>query len=262
MIKIISGWSNPGGSTESFIKLCNLFNDNNLECVYYGPHNYHLDKCKSDHLSNVTFKEDDKLIVHFLELRERPNVSKCILSVHEQNVFELKEKNLESFDIIQYVSKHQQDYHCVEKESVIIPNVMDKLTYTNKTKSKVAGIIGSIDSNKQTHISLLKALRLGFKRIYIYGNITDLFYYNTLVEPIIDKNRDKIVGPKFENDKQKMYDSISDLFFSSKMECLPYVIGESRMTNTKLHTLDGVNYLNGSYEFDDNKILEQWKNIL
>ena len=51
MIKIISGWSNLGGSTESFIKLCNLFNDNNLECVYYGPHNYHLDKCKSDHLS-------------------------------------------------------------------------------------------------------------------------------------------------------------------------------------------------------------------
>ena len=47
MIKIFSPWTNPGGSTEAYIDLCNLFNNAGFDCIFYGPHDYHLDKCKS-----------------------------------------------------------------------------------------------------------------------------------------------------------------------------------------------------------------------
>ena len=50
-VKILSGRSNPGGATIHFIDLCNLLNDNGFDCTFYGPHEWHLGKCRSD-LSN------------------------------------------------------------------------------------------------------------------------------------------------------------------------------------------------------------------
>ena len=52
MIKICTGWSNPGGSTTAFINLCNLFNESGHECTMYGPHDWHLTKCKGDNINN------------------------------------------------------------------------------------------------------------------------------------------------------------------------------------------------------------------
>ena len=46
-VKIVSGWSNPGGSTAHHISLTNLLNDNGYDCTFYGPHDWHKDKCKS-----------------------------------------------------------------------------------------------------------------------------------------------------------------------------------------------------------------------
>ena len=50
-VRIVSGWSNPGGSTVAFINLCNLFNNNGIDCTFYGPHDWHLDKCQSSSLN-------------------------------------------------------------------------------------------------------------------------------------------------------------------------------------------------------------------
>ena len=52
MIKIITGWSNRGGSTFAFINLTNKLNEYGYETILYGPHEWHLDKCKSDLLKN------------------------------------------------------------------------------------------------------------------------------------------------------------------------------------------------------------------
>ena len=76
MIKIFTGWSNPGGSTTALINLCNLFNDNGYECVMYGPHPWHLNKCRGAQLQTATTKESDKIIYHFLDVR------KTLIAVH------------------------------------------------------------------------------------------------------------------------------------------------------------------------------------
>lgn len=53
MVKILSGWSNKGGSTFAFINLTNELNKNGIDTTFYGPHNWHLDKCKSGLLDNT-----------------------------------------------------------------------------------------------------------------------------------------------------------------------------------------------------------------
>ena len=87
-IKLVSGWSNPGGSTIHHISLTNLLNANGYDCTFYGPHDWHLDKCKSDKTSNLKLESDDVIIVHFLTFNSRPNVKQVILSCHEKNIFD------------------------------------------------------------------------------------------------------------------------------------------------------------------------------
>ena len=55
----------------------------------YGPHDYHLNLCKSDIHSNFKFEPEDILITHFVDLKQRPNVKKVVLSCHEKNIFEV-----------------------------------------------------------------------------------------------------------------------------------------------------------------------------
>ena len=56
MIKIISGFSSMGGSTEAFINLTNSLNEKGYETCFYGPHEYHLDKCNSKLIKEISFK--------------------------------------------------------------------------------------------------------------------------------------------------------------------------------------------------------------
>jgi hypothetical protein len=87
-IKIISGWSASGGSTEAFINLTNSLNTIGWNTTYYGPHSYHIDKCKSGLHKDISFNKDDILICHFIGLGcNRPPCKKIILSCHEKNLF-------------------------------------------------------------------------------------------------------------------------------------------------------------------------------
>ena len=61
-VKIVSGWSGTGGSSTANINLTNLFNDNNIDCTFYGPHDWHLDKCRGAKLQAATTKESDNII--------------------------------------------------------------------------------------------------------------------------------------------------------------------------------------------------------
>jgi len=258
MIKIISAHSTYGGSTTAFINLTNLFNKNGIPCKFYGPHDWHLNKCNAGKLADYRPEPDDRVIVHYMNLAERIPSRNVILSVHEQNVFPLKNVNLAAYDKIHYVSNHQLEYHQVDKDYFILGNVMDDLKRNQKPETPTAGIIGTIDPNKQVHVSIANALRDGFKKIKIYGNIGNEAYYTLKVLPYLNAYKGVVTHEGFCENKQEMYDSITDVYFSSEMECLPYVIGECRMTGTRLHTLKGKNYTKGNYEFDNNKILETW----
>ncbi len=75
MIKIISGFTEKGGSTTFFINLTNFLNENGIDCTFYGNQNYHMDKCKSGNIDkDLKYEPDDVIITHFLQLQERPPV--------------------------------------------------------------------------------------------------------------------------------------------------------------------------------------------
>ncbi len=262
MIKIISGWSAEGGSSTAFINLTNTFNEYGIETKFYGPHDYHLDKCSSGKLSEFTCDKNDIVIAHFLNV-PKLDCKKTILSVHEQNVFDLSKVDLSNIDVVHFVAEHQKDYHKFDsynKPYFILSNIMDDLKPNPKKRKKAVGIIGSVDENKQVHVSILRAIGKGFKDITLYGKVTDQRYYEEKVLPLIKKFN--IKGPNFADNKQEMYDNITDVFFSSRLECQPLVIGECKLTNTNLHLIDGKNYANGYYETDKTKIINKWKEIL
>jgi hypothetical protein len=83
-IKIISGYSEKGGSTTAFINLTNELNKRGYNCTFYGPHKWHLSKCNSDLLSNFKFETDDRVICHYINLPKRPEVRKIVFSCHEK----------------------------------------------------------------------------------------------------------------------------------------------------------------------------------
>ena len=185
-IKILSGWSNVGGSTTAFINLCNLLNSEGYDCTFYGPHDWHIDKCKSGKLEQCAVNEEgERLIVHFLKLPSRPEEStKVILSCHEKEMYSVKHtKNF--WDDIVFVSETQKDWH--ETSGIVIPNIMPIIMRSVRGKEgpKVAGIIGSIDKNKRTHVSIKRA-----------------------------------------SDKSNMYSQVDEVYLSSASECASLVATE------------------------------------
>lgn len=262
MIKIITGHSSYGGSTTAFINLTNLFNKNGIECKLYGPHEWHLNKCNADMFNNFRPEPHDRVIVHFLNINERIPSEVVILSVHEQNVFKIKDINLDFYDKIHFVSEHQRQYHGVDKDSFIIQNVLDDLKKNPKPLEKIAGIIGTVDPNKNVHISIANALKMGFKKIKIYGNISNQSYFREKVEPYVKAYKNIVSLEGFCEDKQAMYDSVTDVFVSSEMETWSYVIGECRITGTNLHTIKGKNYVENFKMLNNKDILLNWKDQL
>ena len=217
MVKIISGFSEKGGSTTALINLTNQFNNIGIDTTFYGPHNWHLDKCKSDNINNAFLHKEDIVISHYLKLKKRPDVKKIVLSCHEKWWFDIG--NIKQYwDEVIFLHQQHRDFHFNYKGKFsLIPNFKENLKAKQKPElDKVAGIIGSIEDRKQTHISIERALLDGCEKIYIIGHINDLNYFNTYV-----KNKlipDKIILIPYQNDKQSMYDKIGRVYHSSNGE--------------------------------------------
>ena len=204
-VKVISGWSEKGGSTTALINLTNYFNNHGVDCTFYGPHNWHLDKCKSDLSTNFKFEPKDKIISHFISLDTRPKVDKIVLSCHEKWWFEVAD--LKPFwDEIVFLHKQHKDYHFRYLGNYsIIPNFKEDLTHKEKPElDLVAGVIGTIESRKQTHLSINKALKDGCEKIILFGHVGDENYYREVVRPLIGNLNEKITifG---KNNKDKLY---------------------------------------------------------
>jgi len=264
-VRIISGWSNPGGSTVAFINLCNLFNNNGVDCTFYGPHDWHLDRCQAKSLNSENpflNKDGVNFIFHFLNPDIIPEgLAKSIFSCHETNLFQLKDISLDNIDLIHYVSNTQRSWHAVNHAYKIIPNVLDDLKQEPKGSSAVAGIVGSIDRHKQPHLSISRAMKEGFKKIHLYGELTDETYFNTTLVPLIAKNKNidiQLMG--HEDDKQAMYNSLSKVYHSSCRETFNYIQAECRLTGTEY---DGLSTADAKAEYwDKDRILESWKELL
>jgi hypothetical protein len=260
MIKIISGWSDKGGSTFAFINLTNTLNQYGYDATFYGPHTWHLDKCKSGILdSSLSVNEDDKLICHFIQLPNRPNASKVILSCHEKNLFEVG-KIKQYWDKVVFLNEKQRDYHSsYTGDFTILPNLKEALVKKESIDEsrKIAGIIGSIDENKQTHLSIQRAFSEGYDKIFLFGNVTDPNYYNSKVKPLMNEN---VIEYGFEKDKQKMYDMIDAVFLSSKSEVASLVKDECESTGTKFYGNTATDH--DVINLTNDEIIKEWIKIL
>lgn len=258
-VKILTGFSERGGSTFALSRLCNYFNQNGINTVMYGPHDYHLSLCKSDIHSNFKFEEDDILITHFVDLKQRPNVKKVVLFCHEKNIFEVSKLN-SHWDEVVFLNQKQRNYHSGYNGNYsIIPNFSDFFQCNKLESSKgVAGIIGSIDYNKQTHVSIERALNDGYSKIILFGGVTDMHYYETKVKPLIDG--ETVIEYGFIDDKSKMYSMVECVYQSSLSEVASLVKEECEMTETKFN---GNSYIDNDAELlTDEEIFRNWKNLL
>ena len=170
MVKIVSGFSEKGGSTSAFIDLTNEFNNRGVDTTFYGPHTWHLDKCKSGILNNgFIVDKDDTLICHFLKLPSRPAAKKVILHCHEKWWFKVGEVK-QYWDSVVFLHEQHREYHSGYQGLYdIIPNFKPALKVIDKPELElVAGIIGSIEDRKQTHISIERALAAGCQKVKIF----------------------------------------------------------------------------------------------
>lgn len=258
MIKIVSGYSDKGGSTSAFIDLTNELNQYNIETTFYGPHKWHLDKCNSGILdSSFIVNKDDILICHFLQLPSRPNAKKVILSCHEKWWFKLGEIK-QYWDVAIFLHNDHRQYHSDYKSDFkIIPNLKPDLKPINKPElDLVAGIIGSIEDRKQTHISIKRALADGCKKIKIFGQISDEQYYDRYVKPLLNDNIE-IIG--YVTNKQEMYNSIGRVYHSSKGEVACLVKDECWLTNTVFFGNEETE--NEVSNLTNQEIITLWKNL-
>jgi len=254
-IKIISGWSNPGGSTTSFINLCNLFNENGLDCTFYGPHEWHLDKCKSGRFPEAQpLDPEDTVIMHFFRVKERPPVKRFMLSCHETNLFPLKSMDFSFYDTIHFVSNFQKDWHSINHPSIVIPPIVQKIDWENP-KNNTAGVIGSIDSHKQTHLSITKAIDEGWEKVLLFGVPSDPEYITDFINPWIESGQ--VIMMDHEDSREAMYSKICMVYHSSKRETYGLVEAECKLA--------GIPFIGPSNDqdiLDEEDILKQWKTVL
>jgi hypothetical protein len=261
-IKLCSGWSNPGGSTTSHITLTNLLNDNGYDCTFYGPHDYHLDKCKSGRFEDFSSDAEDIIISHFVRFREAPKCKKHIFSCHEKDVWPINKmqesgrQDVRDYDTLHFVSLAQKVWQTVDHpHQAVIPPIAQVVDWTDP-KNKVAGVIGSVDANKQTHISINRALNVGgYDKVLIFGLVTDPAYYQEYVSQFVDSGKAILAG--HETNRKAMYAQISEVYHSSLSETYGLVEAECR--------LSGIPFNGTSNEqeiLSEEEILEKWESVL
>ena len=271
---IVSGWSNMGGSTESYINLTNILNDNGINTIFVGRHNYHLDKCNGDVLSNINNISSNNMIWHYIQALNINNPmlrdTNVILACHEidsNRIFEKYKKGIaiRLFNHLQFVSEWQMAWHLkgaglTKADNMhVIPNLLDpKLYKEHKPPStKIGGIIGAINRGKQTHISIRKALEDGCDLVKIFGsNNADPDYYSKYIVDMLKHPNVEYCG--IVEDKNVMYNSITDVYHYSQYETWGYIQAECKYLNISFHgvlenTIDCVN---------TSDILDMWSNIL
>ena len=253
-VKIVSSWTNPGGGTVAHINLTNLLNDNGYDCTFYGPNEWHLDKCKSDTIDKCILGPTDILISHFIQVPEQVQVKKHILYCHEKDVWPLKTIPLARYDSIVFVSNSQKEWQGVDHPSTIIPPIVKKVNWTNPNNG-VAGVIGSIDTNKQTHKSIQRAIMAGYQKVMLFGQVNDTPYFNEKVQPLLGAG--SVVLADHEDDPTAMYGQVSEVFHSSLSETYGLVEAECRLSGIPFNGES-----NGQEILEKEEILKRWKKII
>jgi len=253
-VRLLSGWSNPGGSTHHHISLTNLLNSKGVECTFYGPHDYHLDKCKGERIENIQVDPEDTLISHFLAVPNEKAWAKHILSLHETNLFPVAQYNLDMYDTVQYVSETQKLWHGVDHPSVIIPPLVEQVEWKNPENNR-AGVIGSIDGHKRPHLAVQAALDDGYDKVFLFGDVNDLDYFNEELASYLNKGLVVMMG--HETDRKALYGKIEAVYHSSLRETYGLVEAECRLAGIPFRGES-----NNQPILTEDEIWERWKSCL
>lgn len=259
-IKISSGYTGPGGSTVAFINLVNLFNENGVDAILYGNSDWAKDQCKFENSEYLHLTGKDSFITHYLQpSMGRPKVRNFILSCHETKLYPLKQicNDTKIWDKIHFVSQFQKDWQGVD--GVVIPNPLKKLEskFSIHYHTSNAGIIGTIDRNKRTHLSIQKALDDG-RSVQLWGKITDWDYFNTDVLKLMGDGRVKYCG--VSKNMQEVYAQLKYVYHSPELETYNMVKPECEAA--------GVTYVGNEGNdtkaevWDNKRIFEAWMTLL
>lgn len=232
MIKIISGYTLPGGATVALINLTNMLNKHGHETLMIGPHDWFADKCNSRVVTNnLTFHPDDNLIFHYIKQHTRPNARKVVLTCHEKYWFPVGKIN-KYWDTAVFLHEQHRQYHIdYTGDYAVIPNIKSNLTKSVcDNKIKIAGIIGTIEVRKQTHVSIKRALDDGCDKVYMYGKIGDPSYFEQHVKHLIS---DRVIHKGFTDDKQQIYNSVNRVYHSSQAEVACLIKDECYQTGVE-----------------------------
>lgn len=256
MIKIISGFTGPGGSTVAFNNLTNLFNKNGLDACFYGPNNWKGITCKFDSLSNFIPNQEDTIIYHYLKVTEDLPCKKKILSCHETTLFQINKFKELKYDAIHFVSEFQKNWHNLD--GVVIPNVVSKYPpKTKKPRKKVAGILGSLDANKRVPLSVERALKDEHNDIRLYGAATQIEHFFREIVPLLG---DKVSYRGPASNMAEVYSILTDVYHSPELETFNLIKAECHYAEVAYHGNEG-NDTQAEY-WDDDRILEAWKKLL
>jgi len=293
MIKIVSGSTIPVGSTVALVNLCNQFNIKDYECILYGPDRWHLDKCKSALLQDFKPRNNDIIIIHDISLssasdvyklpalvtlpqknywftifkslmpqkiwrKPKPDQFMLVLTCQGRDISQNRLPRIDFYQKIHAVSFFQQISNQLKISNFICPNIVDDLKKSEHKPEMIAGIIGSICKQKNTAASIEKALQGGMETVIIYGYLRDPIYYYKEIEPLTRKYPGKIKFAGFIDNKQNMYNSISDVYCSVKNPW-SMVVQECLLTNTRYH---GPELSNNSEPMTNEQIFLVWKKEL
>jgi len=100
-------------------------------------------------------------------------------------------------------------------------------------------------------------LKDGMKKILLYGNITDVPYYEKFVRPLMMQHINIVEHKGYQENKQWMYDSITDCYLSSRLETWSYIKKECDMTGTTFHGCKAVEG-NHTIEMTNEEIFKNW----
>ena len=203
------------------------------------------------------------MIVHFGHFPKRPKCKRVVLSLHEKELYKIKENQF--WDECVFLNQEHRNYHSNYTGPYrIIPNLRENIKKIPKIyESKYcAGVIGSIDENKQTHISIQRALDDGYKKVYLFGKLASdsISYYEQYVKSLMDKYPEKIIYKGFIENKSKMYAMIDAVYLSSLSEVSPLIVDECESTDTKFYGNSVCYY--GERSWSNQEIINAWIDIL
>lgn len=292
MIKIISGYSHAAGSTLALANLCNEFNSRGYACIFYGPDNWHIDKCASRKLIDFSPENGDTIIMNDIPLLSAGDISKINAVLEESRSYSLPrslgrflKKLLPSnahsdyklfltcpsndaqplsdvrillFRKIHFSSNALKSYFHTAHSSFIASSFCGDLKKSEYKPEKTGGIIGSIKKQNNIVEAIERALLDGNETVIIYGYMKDPVYYYDKIVPLTIRHTGRIKYAGFMDDRQKMFDSVTDVY-SSVRKPWSVVVRECAMTHTRFHAPEP---LNQDARMTKDQIFEIWKNEL